>query len=185
MTIDREMLRRLHRRPINGWECAGCGEIQYPCLTIMLLDELEAAERTICAECSEPVVPTDTALKCACGAISIGEMVWRRVSLLQLKGVLLVHAEELQAAEATAERRRALLCEILAFIEPLPLQSESALTLRNRIAVELADKVVEHEHRWCVPTDALLFEPGALLDIEKAHGFCRYPGCAIRPTEAK
>ena len=46
MTIDREMLRRLHRRPINGWECAGCGEIQYPCLTIMLLDELEAVEAT-------------------------------------------------------------------------------------------------------------------------------------------
>ena len=47
MIIDREMLRRLHRRPINGWECAGCGEIQYPCLTIMLLDELEAAERKL------------------------------------------------------------------------------------------------------------------------------------------
>ena len=99
--------------------------------------------------------------------------------------------DELAAAEATAERRLALLREVFAFIEPLPLRSEQAQTLRTAIAAELAGHVTDHDHEWVFkPTkecwDHVCDEFGqeeetVQLEFKRDDVICRYPGCTARP----
>ena len=106
--------------------------------------------------------------------------------------VILALLDELEAAEATAERRRALLerSRKVVYLGTAPVD-----TLAHEIAAELAGKVAEHQHEWILKPSQASWDyvakefrlQGEYVQITLSRDslVCRYLDCNVRPNNVE